>query len=165
MKNLIKGNSILLFLGILFMTLTIGMTIEAQTGGNFDLGWFTIDGGGTRSSGGDFALNGTTGQTDTGSLTGGSFSLAGGFWKGASTIPRSAEAYLPIVLNDYPPRPDLVIDNILASNGNLGVVIRNQGSVAVTDDFWVEQVGIYCEFSFSPGHHGLYFRCSHYHRV
>lgn len=59
--------------------------ILAQTGGGYDLTWSTIDGGGqTFSTGGAYALGGTTGQCDAGptngSMTGGSYSLVGGFW-------------------------------------------------------------------------------------
>jgi len=42
---------------------------------------FTIDGGGEMfSSGGGFELSGTIGQPDAGVLSGGNFTLAGGFW-------------------------------------------------------------------------------------
>ena len=48
--------------------------------------WFTIEGGGGSSSGGGFAISGSTGQPDaTGALTGGNFSLTGGFWSGVET--------------------------------------------------------------------------------
>lgn len=50
----------------------------------FELSWYTIDGGGGRSStGGGFDLAGTIGQPDAASnptLTGGTFELTGGFW-------------------------------------------------------------------------------------
>jgi hypothetical protein len=54
-------------------------TAAAQT---FDLDWNTIDGGGAMwTTGGDFELSGTIGQPDAGAtMTGGSFSLTGGFW-------------------------------------------------------------------------------------
>jgi len=53
--------------------------VQAQ---NFAIDWFTIDGGGGTSTGGVFAVSGTVGQPDASpqSLSGGSFSLAGGFW-------------------------------------------------------------------------------------
>ncbi len=51
---------------------------------DFDLSWWTIDGGGGYSAGGDFELEGTIGQHDagpsTGPMTGGDFELVGGFW-------------------------------------------------------------------------------------
>ena len=58
-------------------------------GGDFDLSWYTIDGGGGGSStGGGFELAGTIGQHDAGqAMTGGAFSLLGGFWPGAGSAP------------------------------------------------------------------------------
>ncbi len=53
----------------------------AAVGGDFDLTWYTVDGGGGTSSGGDFVLRGTIGQPDTGDLAGGDFTLRGGFWQ------------------------------------------------------------------------------------
>jgi hypothetical protein len=55
---------------------------RAQSGGGYDLSWWTIDGGGiTFAAGGTFDLGGTVGQPDaSNALTGGAFSLTGGFW-------------------------------------------------------------------------------------
>jgi hypothetical protein len=54
---------------------------RAQSGGPFDLSWSTVDGGGGTAAAGQFELSGTTGQPDAGAapLTGGQFSLTGGF--------------------------------------------------------------------------------------
>lgn len=54
----------------------------------YDLSWFTIDGGGLMSStGGNYSLAGTIGQPDAGTFTspmaGGTFELVGGFWVSA----------------------------------------------------------------------------------
>ena len=56
----------------------------AAAGGDFDLSWWTVDGGGGTSSGGDFVLRGTIGQPDAGDLTGGNYTLRGGFWQPAA---------------------------------------------------------------------------------
>lgn len=46
-----------------------------------EISWFTIDGGGVmRATGGSFELSGTIGQPDAGKMSGGSFTLDGGFW-------------------------------------------------------------------------------------
>lgn len=61
------------------MTLALaGMPALAQ----FDLSWNTIDGGGSMftTSGGTFNLDGTIGQPDAGTMSGGTFTLTGGFW-------------------------------------------------------------------------------------
>jgi hypothetical protein len=51
----------------------------------FEINRFTIDGGGDMLSvGGGFELSGTIGQADAGVLSGGGFTLAGGFWFGQS---------------------------------------------------------------------------------
>ena len=41
---------------------------------------FSIDGGGGTSTGGVFSVSGTIGQPDAGHMTGGMFTLDGGFW-------------------------------------------------------------------------------------
>lgn len=63
--------------------------VAAANAQNFDLMWFTIDGGGGNSTGGLFEIDGTIGQADAGpnaaGMTGGSFTVVGGFWPGAAT--------------------------------------------------------------------------------
>jgi hypothetical protein len=59
------------------ISLLAGNHLHAQS---FSIDWFTIDGGGGTSSGGNFAVTGTIGQPDTGTLTGGAYTLRGGFW-------------------------------------------------------------------------------------
>ncbi len=64
-------------------TLTMLMGVAcAQSGGGYDLSWWTIDGGGvTFATGGSFTMGGTIGQPDaSNTLTGGTYSLTGGFW-------------------------------------------------------------------------------------
>src|SRR5271157_5333448 len=48
---------------------------------NYAIGWFTIAGGGGASGGGQYSLSGTVGQADASpAMTGGNYSLTGGFW-------------------------------------------------------------------------------------
>ncbi len=77
------------------LTLLIVSSAVAQTGGNYDLSWSTIDAGGGSSSGGSYALAGTLGQPDASVLSGGSYTVDGGFWNDA-LVTRSV--YLPIIL-------------------------------------------------------------------
>ena len=67
----------------------------AQSGGGYDLTWWTADGGGGAASGGGYALNGTIGQPDAGALTGGGYSLAGGFWGGGAA--NEHKFFLPLI--------------------------------------------------------------------
>ena len=57
------------------------LLVTLASGQNFDLTWYTIDGGGEMlSRGGDFELSGKIGQPDSGMLRGAEFELSGGFW-------------------------------------------------------------------------------------
>ncbi|MGB9873234.1 MAG: hypothetical protein ACPLYD_16455 [Anaerolineae bacterium] len=87
---------VLLLIALLSLLASVAL---AQTGGGYDLSWSTIDGGGaTWSTGGGYALGGTVGQADAGALSGGSYTLLGGFWGGG--IVRYG-IYLPLVLRNY----------------------------------------------------------------
>ena len=46
----------------------------------FSIDWYTIDGGGGTSSNGQYVVSGTIGQPDAGAMSGGNFTLQGGFW-------------------------------------------------------------------------------------
>src|SRR5215471_13852030 len=54
-----------------------GAAADAQT---YSIDWFTIDGGGGTSTGGVYSVSGTIGQPDAGRMSGGNFTLDGGFW-------------------------------------------------------------------------------------
>src|SRR3954451_21861298 len=47
---------------------------------SYSIDWFTIDGGGGNSTGGVYSVSGTIGQPDAGHMSGGNFTLDGGFW-------------------------------------------------------------------------------------
>jgi hypothetical protein len=85
-----KRKTILLFVTFLVI-LTQAPTTQAQP---YAIDWWTVGGGGGNSAGGDFALSGTAGQSGTGRMSGGSYSLEGGFW--ASLAPYFL--YLPLIL-------------------------------------------------------------------
>jgi hypothetical protein len=68
----------------LLLSCTILMLAPAAHAQVLDVSWYTIDGGGGTSTGGPWSLSATIGQPDAGGpMTGGSFSLSGGFWPGA----------------------------------------------------------------------------------
>jgi len=80
------------FVLISLLLLSLGFT--ATAGGNLVLDWWTVDGGGGVSSGGDYTMAGTIGQADAGMLGGGNYALQGGFWGFAST---GGTIYLPMI--------------------------------------------------------------------
>ena len=76
------GHSAWLLLAIL--ALGIPVRARAQT---YSIDWFTVDGGGGTSSGGIYSVSGTIGQPDAGApMTGGNFSITGGFWSLYSVV-------------------------------------------------------------------------------
>ena len=97
-----KHTAVLLTLAALFL-LSIS-PVAGQTGGGYDLTWSSVDGGGeTRSvsTSGGYTLGGTLGQPDAGTLSGGGYSLGGGFW-GGGTPAVDYQIYLPLLLRDAP---------------------------------------------------------------
>ena len=50
---------------------------------SFAIPWWTVDTGGGASQGGAYTLNGTAGQADAAILSGGSYTLKGGYWGGS----------------------------------------------------------------------------------
>ena len=84
LKSILRTNMktswiLLVFLLVLF---SFNATAHAQ----YQITWFTIDGGGGRSSsaGDTYTLEGTIGQPDAGLMSGGDYVLAGGFWPATS---------------------------------------------------------------------------------
>ena len=83
---------------------------------NYSIDWFTIDGGGGTSTGGVYSITGTIGQPDAGVLSGGSYSLVGGFW--GLIIPVQQEG-----------APTLYIQNLLDGTAKVSWVPNTPGFV------------------------------------
>jgi hypothetical protein len=58
----------------------LALMVPTSRAQNYAIDWFTIDGGGGASTSGVFSLSGTVGQPDAGKLSGGNYTLDGGFW-------------------------------------------------------------------------------------
>jgi hypothetical protein len=84
------------------LLLLAAVPVLAQSGGGYDLSWSTVDGGGhTPSMGGMYSLAGTAGQPDAGLMTGGTYTLVGGFWGGGEVAEPGYVIYLPLVMRSY----------------------------------------------------------------
>lgn len=63
---------------IVTVLMALALTVPAQ---NYAINWFKISSGGGTSSNVNYAVTGTIGQPDAGgAMTGGPYSLTGGFW-------------------------------------------------------------------------------------
>lgn len=77
------------------LTLALSRPASAELAGGYEISWHTVDGGGGTSTGGAYTLDGTIGQHDAGSQSGGGYVLAGGFWAGLASALYSL--FLPLV--------------------------------------------------------------------
>ena len=65
----------------------------------YQMDWFTLDGGGGQSSGGAYTIHGTIGQPDAATSSGGAYTLQGGFWSTFGLGPTEGVPSLRIVLS------------------------------------------------------------------
>jgi len=64
---------------------------------NYSIDWFTIAGGGGTSTGGVYSVNGTIGQADAGHMSGGNYTLDGGFWSIVAAVQTPGAPLLRVV--------------------------------------------------------------------
>ncbi len=93
------------------LALAVALALAATTPAwaQYDVGWYTIDGGGAASSGGVYVLTGTIGQPDAGRMTGGVFALAGGFWGGGKGTVDVTDETPPLVFALRAPAPNPLV--------------------------------------------------------
>ena len=69
---------------VFFLLIFMAFSASAQS---YSINWYKIAGGGGTSSGGQYTLSGTIGQPDASTaMTGGNYSLTGGFWAFISAV-------------------------------------------------------------------------------
>jgi hypothetical protein len=76
--------------------------LPAAASAQLEIPWFTIDGGGemfTMGAGG-LEISATIGQPDAGVMSGGSFTIIGGFWGGAPPCPADLDGDFDTDLDD-----------------------------------------------------------------
>ena len=87
---------VLSLLPVVVLLLVAVPSSSAQSGNGYDLSWNVIaDGGTTFSLVDSYTLGATLGQSGACSLSGGNYTLSGGFWNSVIT---NFDIYLPIVL-------------------------------------------------------------------
>jgi hypothetical protein len=87
----------LIILVVVVAALVTGASLANVLG--YSLDWWTVAGGGGESTGGQFTLNGTAGQSQNIVMEGGDFKLGGGFWGGGTLPERTHTLYLPLLSN------------------------------------------------------------------
>lgn len=117
------------------LMLALGARCLVASGQNYAIDWHSMDGGGGTSTGGTYTVSGTIGQPDAGAaMSGGSYSLVGGFWA------------LPLVLQT-PGAPLLSIVSIGAGQARIswtphtpGFVLQENTDLNTTN--WVSLQGV-----------------------
>ena len=87
------GRAILLAAVLLLLLTSVSLAAITAYG----IPRFVIGGGGGRSTGGDYTLTGTVGQSVVDRSSGINYDLCSGFWCGLGRY----EAYLPLVMRNY----------------------------------------------------------------
>src|SRR5215472_19225453 len=75
-------------------TLAVVLPARAQ----YTIDWYSINGGGGTSTGGPYSITGTIGQPAAGVMSGGNYTLVGGFWGIISAVPTPGAPPLTISL-------------------------------------------------------------------
>jgi hypothetical protein len=116
--------------------------VRAQS---YSIDWYKIAGGGGTSSNGNFVISGTIGQADAGQMSGGNYSLTGGFWSLISLVQTPGAPILNITYSggnaivswDLPASGYLLENNpICGTNGWASIsqssYVTNGNTVSVT---------------------------------
>ena len=83
--------------GLLWLSLALGAMALAQTsGGNYELSWRTLTGGGN-ATGGNYTAQAAIGQALAGTSAGGSYSVSSGFLGGGA---EKYKRFLPVLARD-----------------------------------------------------------------
>ena len=152
MKTLARMNigrwSAALLLGIAWMA-------HAQS---YSIDWYKIAGGGGTSTGGTYQVSGTIGQHDaSGAMTGGNYSVMGGFWSIISVVQMPGVPNLIIVPNG-PGSVKILWPNTgsytLQQNSNLTTTNWVTNGYSITNGFGTNFVTI------TPPTGNLFFRLS-----
>lgn len=85
---------------IIVLLILIPATLVFAQAGDFTVDWWTIDNGGGMSAGGGFSISDTIGQPDAGDMSGGGYTISGGFWDETHT---GGLLYLPVVVRNFSP--------------------------------------------------------------
>jgi len=84
-------------LGLVVLGLAVGAVGVLAQPANFDLSAARVSSGRSESSGGGYLVDGTLGQPDAGALTGGAYTLAGGFEVELTEPITISHTYLPLI--------------------------------------------------------------------
>ena len=84
---------------VLFLAISLcTFAVSSASAQSYSIDWFTIDGGGGTSTGGVYSVSGTIGQPDAGHMSGGNFTIDGGFWGIIAAVQNPGSPLLRVLL-------------------------------------------------------------------
>ncbi|MGA2243299.1 MAG: hypothetical protein ABSH11_14840 [Verrucomicrobiota bacterium] len=102
----------------------------------YSIDWYKIAGGGGTSTGGVYSASGTIGQPDaSGVMTGGNYSVQGGFWGVVAVVQTPGAPLLTITLN-----PQLSTINVSWPSPSTGWTLQQNSDLTTTS--WSTSGGI-----------------------
>jgi len=121
--------------GALLTLLAITISAQAQ---QYSINWFKVAGGGGTSTGGVYQVSGTIGQHDAGGpMSGGNYSLTGGFWSVVTVVQTPGAPRLTITFNSQLPTvtvswPSSATNYVLQENSDLATANWTSTGLPVT---------------------------------
>ena len=113
---------------IIMMVLALAMPLLA-TAQSYSINWYKVAGGGGTATGGVYSLSGTIGQPDASApMSGGSYSLTGGFWAIISVVQTAGLPNLAITHSG---------NSVIVSWPNTGTYTLQQNSTVTTPSGWI----------------------------
>jgi hypothetical protein len=92
--NISHGKWCVALLGFILLHSSFCLRVQGQS---YTIDWYKIAGGGGTSTGATYQVTGTIGQPDaSGAMSGGSYSLSGGFWSLVSVVQTAGAPMLTI---------------------------------------------------------------------
>ena len=149
----LKGNEAFMKKFILPLCLLIPALSNAQS---YSIDWYKVAGGGGSSSNGQYSLSGSIGQQDAGgAMTGGNYSVTGGFWSLIAVVQSPGAPTLTITRSGN----SVIVSWLSSTNGftlqhnsNLATTNWTAGGYAISTNGAVESITI------SPPTGNLFFR-------
>ena len=119
--------------GISLAALLLSLAVGPAQAGEFDIDWWSLDGGGGNSTGDTYAISGFLGQSDAGLMQGGTFVLVGGISGGGAFPSATSNAPLAVTklqakLNFAKPKSDSLS---LTASVDLGAGFSVAGKSAI----------------------------------
>jgi hypothetical protein len=141
-----------LALGLLLLA-TAACPANAQS---YSIDWHTIDGGGGTCTNGQYSLSGTVGQPDAGTMSGGNYTLRGGFWSVGAAVQTPGAPYLWVRLT--PTNTALIWWTLSATSWRLQATTNLAPTGAVWTDCSYQTNGPTCYRLESPPSGSRFFR-------